>query len=317
VTARFALQQSLNRATISLGSMVGFGNVAALAREAGIKAARGTPAVSIGAYDATPLDMAGAYTIFANSGVHINPFMLASVRSTNGDVIDDYTPETRSVIDPRVAYLTTNMLENVINAGTGYEVRRRGFEAPAAGKTGTSHDAWFAGYTSNLLCIIWVGNDDYTDIKIEGAHAAAPIWAEFMKRAITLPQYSDVRPFSAPSGVELVTLDKQTNLLADSSCPQDYTAAFLDGTAPTESCEHGEIDQRGLQQKITGMGGYKPPVFMDGQNSSVTVSVQTPAPEPAQPAAPAPEKKKGFFGRLFGGGKQTDKQTQPPPQPSQ
>jgi penicillin-binding protein 1B len=71
-----------------------------------------------------------------------------------------------------------------------------GFVAPAAGKTGTSHDAWFAGYTSNLLCIVWVGNDDYTDIKLEGAHAAAPIWAEFMKKAVQLPQYSDTHEFN-------------------------------------------------------------------------------------------------------------------------
>ena len=311
VTARFALQQSLNRATISLGSMVGFGNVAALAREAGIKSARGTPAVSIGAYDATPLDMAGAYTVFANSGVHINPFMVASVRTSNGDPLDEYSPESRSVVDPRVSYLITDMLQNVINAGTGYEVRRRGFEAPAAGKTGTSHDAWFAGYTSNLLCIIWVGNDDYTDIKLEGAKAAAPIWAEFMKRAITLPQYSDVRPFPAPSGVELVTLDKGTNLRADSSCPKDYTAAFLDGTAPAANCEQADASV------MQGLGGAKNPNMPVGLNPSVTVSIPNSSTTEPQPdgTQPAPEKKKGFFGRLFGG-KKDDKQPEPAPQPT-
>jgi penicillin-binding protein 1B len=302
VTARFALQKSLNRATISLGSMVGFGNVAALARQAGIKSARGTPAVAIGAYDATPLDMAGAYTVFANGGTHINPFMVASVRSANGDPIDDYSPETKSVLDPRVAYLTTDMLENVVNAGTGAEVRRYGFEAIAAGKTGTSHDAWFAGYTTNLLCIVWVGNDDYTDIEIEGAKAAAPIWAEFMKRAITLPQYSDVKQFSMPSGVELVTLDKVTNLLADSTCPQDYTAAFLEGTAPTESCEHAALDTEGMTQRVMTMGaGQPPPPIQEKSSASVTVKVpvlRMSAPD-ATPA-PAPEKKKGFFGKLFG-----------------
>jgi len=319
VTARFALQQSLNRATISLGSMVGFGNVAALAREAGIKSARGTPTVSIGAYDATPLDMAGAYTVFANSGVHINPFMVASVRTQNGDPMDDYSPETRSILDPRVSYLVTNMLENVINAGTGYEVRRRGFEAPAAGKTGTSHDAWFAGYTSNLLCIIWVGNDDYTDIKLEGAKAAAPIWAEFMKRAIMLPQYSDVRPFPAPSGVELVTIDKATNLRSDASCPGGYTAAFLDGTAPTATCEQGGTDQRNLIQKMLGLGGSKTSAPPDGLNPSVTVNVPNASANPSEAPAAAPEKKKGFFLRLFGGGKKDDKQPQPaqPAQPDQ
>ena len=96
-------------------------------------------------------------------------------------------PTAKQVLDPRVAYVMTTMMEAVINSGTGYPVRARGFAAPAAGKTGTSHDAWFAGYTSNLLCIVWVGNDDYTDIKLAGGAAAAPIWAEFMKRAVKLP----------------------------------------------------------------------------------------------------------------------------------
>jgi penicillin-binding protein 1B len=258
VTARYALQWSLNNATISLASMVGFDKVAALAREAGIKSARGTPAMAIGAYDATPLDMAGAYTVFANGGMHLDPWMVASVRTAKGDIINDYTPTTKQVLDPRVAYLTTNMMEAVLNGGTAGRVRTTyGFRSPAAGKTGTSHDAWFAGFTSNLLCIVWVGNDDYTDIKLEGAHAAEPIWAEFMKKAVLLPQYSDTKEFVPPQGVEMVNLDKTTNLLADGACPEDYTAAFLDGTAPTDTCDHPP-DHRNVFQKIFGLGTPKP-----------------------------------------------------------
>lgn len=244
VTARYALQKSLNNATIGLASLVGFDRVAALAREAGVKSARGTPAMAIGAYDATPLDMAGAYTTFANGGLHLDPWMLASVRSTSGDVITDFTPTSKQILDPRAAYLTTNLMENVINAGTGAEVRRRGFTPPAAGKTGTDHDAWFAGYTSNLLCIVWVGNDDYTDIKIEGAHAAAPIWAEFMKKAVQLPQYSDTHAFAAPSGVHIASL------------PDGGSAAFLDGTDPVDQPINmdNSDDHRNLLQKIFGLG---------------------------------------------------------------
>jgi penicillin-binding protein 1B len=175
------------------------------------------------------------------------------------------------VLDPRVAYLTTNMMEAVLGGngsdpcevggrdfcGTGAGVRNMGFTAPAAGKTGTSHDAWFAGFTSSLLCIVWVGNDDYTSIDLEGAHAAAPIWADFMKQAIQLPQYSDTNEFTPPDGVQLVSIDKNTNLLADSSCPDDYTAAFLDGTSPTDTCDHKGIDgedHRNIFQKIFGLG---------------------------------------------------------------
>ncbi len=223
--------------------------------------------MAIGSYDATPLDMAGAYTIFSNGGVHIDPWMLASVRTPTGDIITDYTPTTRQVLDPRVAFLTTYMMEAVLQGnghdgckvggldycGTGAGVRNMGFTAPAAGKTGTSHDAWFAGFTSSLLCIVWVGNDDYTDIKVEGAHAAAPIWAAFMKQAVQLPQYSDTNEFTPPDGVQIVTLDKVTNLLTDEACPEGYAAAFLDGTAPTDTCDH-PADHRNILQKIFGLG---------------------------------------------------------------
>jgi penicillin-binding protein 1B len=257
VTAREALAHSINGATISLASLIGFDKVAAFARDSGIKSARGTPSVAIGTYDATPMEMAGAYTVFANGGLHIDPWLLASVRASNGDVITDYQPQTKQVLDLRAAYLTTSLLENVINTGTGAAVRQRGFTAPAAGKTGTSHDAWFAGYTSNLLCIVWVGNDDYTDIKLEGAHAAAPIWAEFMKKAVLLPQYSDTRSFSPPDGVEIIKIDKATNLLSDTTCPDGFEAAFLNGTAPTDTCDHPP-DHRNILQKIFGIGKPDP-----------------------------------------------------------
>jgi penicillin-binding protein 1B len=254
ITARYALMRSDNNATITLAGMVGFDTVAALAREAGVRSARGTPSVAIGSYDATPLDMAGAYTIFANNGLHLDPWMLASARTTTGDIITDYTPSSRQVLDPRVAFLMTSMMEDVLRGqGTGAGVRNMGFYSPAAGKTGTSHDAWFAGFTSNLLCIVWVGNDDYTNLNLEGAHAAAPIWAEFMKRAVLLPQYSDTNEFTPPDGVEIVKIDKVSNLLSDDTCPDSYDAAFLAGTAPIVPCDHPG-DHRNILQKIFGVG---------------------------------------------------------------
>jgi len=141
---------------------------------------------------------------------------------------------------------------DVTGAGTGAGVRNRGFISPAAGKTGTSHDAWFAGFTSNLLCIVWVGNDDYTDIKLQGAQAAAPIWAEFMKKAVLLPQYSDTHDFSPPEGVEIVSIDSVSNLLSDESCPVSFSAAFLAGTAPTETCDH----RRAAQPAAKDLSGW-------------------------------------------------------------
>jgi penicillin-binding protein 1B len=182
----------------------------------------------------------------------------------------------------------TNMMEGVINSGTAFPVRARGFNAPAAGKTGSSHDGWFAGYTSNLLCIVWVGYDDYSDIRLSGAQTALPIWAEFMKKAVTLPQYSDVQGFSQPSGVVDVQLDRATNRLATPSCPETYTTAFVAGTEPHDTCDQA-AGIKGFFSHIFGSNSetVAPP---DG-NQATAAGVQ-PGQEPAQ------HKKKGFFGKI-------------------
>jgi penicillin-binding protein 1B len=309
VTAAQAIAHSLNIATIGLAEQVGYENVAALARTAGVVNARGTPSVAIGTYNATPIDMAGAYTVFANNGVHLKPWMLASVRNANGDIVADFAPEAKQVLDPRAAFLTQSLLQFTMSYGTASAVRGHGFSAPGAGKTGTSHDAWFAGYTSNLLCIIWVGNDDYTDIStglthsLQGADTAAPIWAEFMNRAIKLPQYSDMKSFSAPDGVQIVPIDRNTWLPADSTCPDDYSLAFLNGTIPANTCSHMSEAPQNVLEKIFGIGGNKQPESTEPQ-------------PPATPEAPETEpKKKNILEKIFGGG--DNKQTQPtPPQPA-
>jgi penicillin-binding protein 1B len=286
--------------------------------------------MAIGSYDATPMEMAGAYTIFANNGTRISPIFVTSVRDAKGDVIQDFNTDTRQILDPRVSYVLTTMMEGVLNYGTAAAVRAKGFSAPAAGKTGTSHDGWFAGYTTNLLCIVWIGYDDYSDLKLEGAHTAAPIWAEFMKRAVALPQYKDgVKPFTPPQGVVEVKLDKVTNTLATPVCPNDYEAAFISGTEPNQTCEMTAGDGRNLFQKLLGIGPKPPvPVAVSNPTQQATqppAAVQQGA-QPGQPGQPVAtnaedgKKKKGFFGKLFGGLKGDNKdQNQPqssPPQPA-
>src|SRR6266699_4252921 len=153
VTMRYALAMSLNNATVKVAEEVGYDKVADLAKSAGIMSVKATPAMALGSYDASPLDMTGAYTAFANNGIRLSPILLRSVRNGKGDVIANYNPDQRQVMDPRISYVMTNMMEGVINNGLGFSaVRGRGFTPPAAGKTGSSHDGWFAGYTSNLLC---------------------------------------------------------------------------------------------------------------------------------------------------------------------
>ncbi len=318
IPAIYALAHSLNNATVALGQMAGFDNVAALGRASGITTARGTPAVSLGTYDATPLDMAGAYTVFANGGVHLTPWLLSSVRSPNGDVVADFTPQAKQVLDPKAAFLTQSLLEGVMNFGYGVEVRKLGFTAPAAGKTGTSHDAWFAAYSSNLICVIWIGNDDYTDVKLAGAIAAAPIWAEFMNRAIRLPQYSDMKAFSPPEGIEVLRIDRATNLIADESCPNDsFSAAFLVGTAPASTCSHMGENSQSLGSRIFS--------FFTGKSNTPSAPAPGAAAAPATATAATPDaqpadatKHRNLLQKIFGTGKDKPKDETPPsPQPPQ
>jgi penicillin-binding protein 1B len=310
VTARFALAHSLNNATVRIAEQVGYDKVANLAKQAGITSVRATPSAALGSYDATPVDMGAAYTVFANQGIRVSPVMISSVRDAKGEVIQDFQAQRKPVLDPRVAYVMTDMMEAVINTGTAAGVRARGFSAPAAGKTGTSRDAWFAGYTSNLLCIVWVGYDDYSDLKIEGAKSAAPIWAEFMKRAVKLPAYKRVQTFKQPDGVVNLTLDKITNKLATAGCPDDYEAAFIAGTEPHETCDQPQ-GVAGFFQKIFG-NEPKPltPVSNGGQQGLPAQPMQSATQQPQ----PEPEKKKkGFWGRLFGGDDKKDEKKQETP----
>ena len=241
VTLRRALAKSLNIATIKVAEMVGYSTVVALAHQAGISEdVKATPAMAIGSYVATPLEMAGAFTMFANQGVKVTPTLVSLIREANGKVLLDQKPQTKQVLDPRVNYLMVSMMEEVMRTGTAAGVRSRGFTVPAAGKTGTSHDGWFAGFTSDLLCIVWVGFDDNRELNVEGAHSALPIWTEFMKRALTWRQYADARPFSAPDGVTTVMIDPQTGMPATANCPERAAEVFIAGTEPVGACTlHG------------------------------------------------------------------------------
>ena len=310
VTLRYALALSLNNATVKVAEEVGYDKVADLAKNAGIASVRATPAMALGAYDASPVDMTAAYTAFANGGVRLSPILVNSVRNAQGDVVMNFGTEKKQVLDSRVAYIMTNMLEGVMNFGTAYPVRTRGFNAPAAGKTGSSHDGWFAGYPSNLLCIVWVGYDDYSDIRLSGAQTAAPIWAEFMKKAIALPQYSDVRAFSQPQGVVDVRLDKITNRLATPSCPDTYTIAFVAGTEPHDTCDQSGGVQGFFSRIFGGNSERALPPSADGGNQQTAGGVQ-PDGDPAK-------KKKSFFGKIadaFKGDGSHDKNTPPPSKP--
>jgi penicillin-binding protein 1B len=243
VTLRQAMAHSLNVATVKVAQMVGFKNVVAVAQQAGMNEnIQPTPAVALGAYQVTPLEIARAYTIFANSGNLVQPAFISEIRDSGDGVLYHQVPRSKRVLDPRVAFLMVDMLQEVIRSGTGAGVRSRGFRLPAAGKTGTSHDGWFAGFTSNLLCVVWVGFDDYSDLGLEGARSALPIWTQFMTEAARYKQYGDAKPFQPPGGVTQTSIDSHTGELAGPDCPPGVSSYFIDGTQPQTQCTPQQIE---------------------------------------------------------------------------
>jgi penicillin-binding protein 1B len=310
VTVRDALIHSLNVATVKVAELIGYRRVVDVARQMGLGSnIQPTPAVALGAYEMTPIDVAAGYTAFATNGFRAEPLFLRSVVSADGQVEESAVPQTRSVLDPRVAFLTTSLMEDVINRGTGATVRSLGFTAPAAGKTGTSRDGWFAGFTSNLLCVVWVGFDDNRDLDLTGTASAAPIWAEFMKRATTLSVYRNAESFNPPAGVVQDSIDPQSGQLATPSCPQTVQEYFISGSEPTQYCElhGGHLAQSGPASWMAHLLG-------GGTNASPSPpplgSPGAPPPNGAPgvkpgdtPGAPTPEqaaKKKGFLDKVFG-----------------
>jgi penicillin-binding protein 1B len=237
IPLRRALALSRNIATIKVAEQTGFDHVAALWKKAGVgQPLQGYPSIALGVFELTPMEMATAYTVFANAGVVKPLHALARVQS------GEKTLTPKLVDGPRVArdtttFLVTNMMRSVINEGTGAGARAAGFALDAAGKSGTTNDlrdAWFVGFTPELLAVVWVGFDDNTPLGLSGTQAALPIWTEFMKRA--LAGHANVG-FEPPGGVGFVEIDRDTGKVALPTCPRVTTEAFLTGTEPAEFCD--------------------------------------------------------------------------------
>jgi penicillin-binding protein 1B len=308
VTVRQALTNSLNVATVKVAEMVGYGRVVQIARQMGLGSnIKPTPAVALGAYELTPVEVAGAYTAFATLGTRAEPMYVQSIVGANGNVLERNTPVNKLVLDPRVAYLVDSIMKDVINKGTGAAVRAKGFALPAAGKTGTSRDGWFAGFTNNLVCVIWIGFDDNHDLGLSGGATAAPIWADFMMRATSLPGYRDVKDFDKPEGVDSVLIDSDTLQVATPSCPATREEVYVAGSEPTQMCElhggHPATSAGSFLSHIFGGGGPKPPEPMpvNGQPGQPGMqNGQTPGQTEGVEPGKGNEKKKGLFNKIFG-----------------
>jgi len=298
-TLRRALAKSMNVSTIKVAEMVGYGAVVNLAKKAGINEdVHATPSMALGSYEATPIEMAGSYTVFANKGVYVRPTFVSAIKSSTGSNLYEEHPDTKQVLDPRVNYLMVSMLEEVMRSGTAAGVRGRGFTVPAAGKTGTSRDGWFAGFTSELLCVVWVGFDDNRELNLEGAHSALPIWADFMKRALHSRSYHDAKAFPAPSGVVTITIDPESGMPATAFCPQTRPEVFIAGTEPVGACPlHG-----GGSMDNTNVSGWDVPVTKaaPAQEGASLAMDQPVTVDGSTPSGQNPPKKKGFFRRVLG-----------------
>ncbi|MDQ6786423.1 MAG: PBP1A family penicillin-binding protein [Acidobacteriota bacterium] len=189
-TLREALYKSKNVITVDLGMELNIGRVMNLANKAGLpKVEKAYPSMALGTSEVTPLQMATAYTMFANLGDKVSPLAINRVTTGDGRTVVAPVAEKKNVIHPDVAYIMDDMMKDVINKGTAVDAKAWGFKNVAgktgfAGKTGTSRDGWFAGFTPDLVCVVYVGFDDGDDLGMKGADSALPIWADFMREAL-------------------------------------------------------------------------------------------------------------------------------------
>jgi len=238
VTFRYALAHSLNLATIHVAQAAGYENVAALWKKLGIgNPPKPYPSIALGVFEATPYEIATAYTLFPNGG-SVRPLRhLLKIMSDGKDVTKKPKTGLREIARSDTTYLVTDMMRGVIDEGTAAAARGMGFNLDAAGKTGTTNDkrdAWFVGFTPELLTVVWVGLDDNQPVGLTGAQAALPIWTEYMMRALA---GRDSVPFSVPDGVTFADIDRVTGKLPTPACPMTVRSAFIEGTVPAMTCE--------------------------------------------------------------------------------
>jgi penicillin-binding protein 1B len=240
ITLRRALAMSRNVATIKVAETTGYGEVAGLWRKVGTGTSpRPYPAIALGVFEATPYEIASAYTLFPNGGT-MKPLRSILRLVSGGQDVQLQSPAPKTIARKDTTFLVTNMMRSVLNEGTGAGARAAGFTPDAAGKSGTTNDlrdAWFVGFTPELLTVVWVGLDDNQPLGLSGSQAALPMWTSFMVRALA---GRESPPFQTPEGITFVDIDRDTGLLAGPACPRVFSEGFIQGTEPRELCHlHG------------------------------------------------------------------------------
>ncbi len=241
VTLRSALEQSLNVPAVRVAKAVGTKPVVQLLHRLGVNSAIGDDlsSVALGSSSVSLMEIAAAYGAVANGGIAVKPTAVRSTWDRQGDVVWNGAPDRLQATSPQGAYVLTSLLEGVIQRGTASKAKVMGFHGAVAGKTGTTdgyRDAWFVGYTSDMVIGVWVGFDDERPLRLTGAQAALPIWMDLARRVIP----PNVPAFVMPSGVVTRNIDPKTGQLATFQCPEQVSEVFIEGTEPSVYCEvHG------------------------------------------------------------------------------
>jgi penicillin-binding protein 1B len=291
VTLRDAMVHSLNVVTVDVAMEVTIGRVMNLAAKAGLpKPPHAYPAMALGTSEATPLQVASAYTGFATLGTRTTPIAINRITTGSGITIAAPTPQKSEMLRPDVAYVMTSFMKDVVNRGTAAKVRARGFKANVAGKTGTSRDGWFAGYTPNLVCVVWVGFDDGSQLGLTGANSALPIWSDFMD--VALADHPDWQgDWQMPAGIEQVAINTKTGGPASPDDPDKRIELFINGTSPESGSDLAAEPEATPETDL-------PPVPPDQALPPIAIE-PLPSPSPRS-RLPRSELRTGENGRLEG-----------------
>ncbi len=236
-TVREALVHSYNIPAVRAALDAGVSHVIELASEVGVRSSlKPYPSIALGSFEVTPLEIAYAYSVFANEGVKATPVSILSVVTREGKVLESRDVKMARVAPASASYIMNDILQDVVRRGTAARIRSSGITREFAGKTGTTNeyrDSWFIGYTPRILTVVWIGFDDNRTTRLSGSNGALPIWIDYMKRVT--PMIPDAQ-FKRPNDVTSAEIDPLSGLLATPACPEIRSELFVAGTEPTETC---------------------------------------------------------------------------------
>jgi penicillin-binding protein 1B len=240
VTMRTGLVRSLNVVTVDVALQTGLARIANLATRFGLPKPERYPALALGTEEVTPLQLASAYAAFANDGQRVEAKAITSVGEPPATHAAPRAVD--QVVSPTTAYMITNMLQGVVERGTAHKARNAVRGTAIAGKTGTSRDGWFVGYSPNLVCVVWIGFDDNKQLGLTGAEAALPAWVDFMNDAVALRPDLGGENFECPAGIKFVEIDAASGLRSTVTCPVRELIAVTERMAPNMECYlHGNL----------------------------------------------------------------------------